>query len=127
MLHEIQDALKHDILLIDEPESSFDNIFLNNDVNILIKEISYEIPVVVVTHNNTIGASIRPDFIAYTQKKIINGAIEYSVYFGHPTNKLLRNSKGETINNIDILFNCLEAGEDAYYERKTRAYEILKN
>lgn len=28
LLHEISDALKHDLLLLDEPESSFDNIFL---------------------------------------------------------------------------------------------------
>lgn len=127
LLHEINDALKHDILLIDEPESSFDNIFLKNDVNVLIKEISNEIPVIVVTHNNTIGASIKPDFVAYTQKKINNGNIEYSVYFGHPTSKQLKNASGETIENLDILFNCLEAGEIAYYERKSRAYEILKN
>ncbi len=40
LLHEISDALKHDILMIDEPESSFDNIFLKNEVNELIKEIS---------------------------------------------------------------------------------------
>lgn len=39
LLHEINDALKHDLLLIDEPESSFDNIFLKNDVNTLIKRI----------------------------------------------------------------------------------------
>jgi Fe-S cluster assembly ATPase SufC len=127
LLHEINDALKHDILLIDEPESSFDNIFLKNDVNVLIKEISNEIPVIIVTHNNTIGASIKPDYIAYTQKIIINGSVEYSVFCGYPTSKLLKNAKGETIKNLDILFNCLEAGETTYYERKTKAYEILKN
>jgi len=127
LLHEINDALKHDILLIDEPESSFDNIFLKNDVNVLIKEISNEIPVIVVTHNNTIGASIKPDYVAYTQKKIYDGKIEYSVFFGHPMSKQLKNANGETIENLDILFNCLEAGEIAYYERKSRSYEILKN
>jgi len=127
LLHEINDALKHDLLLIDEPESSFDNIFLKNDVNVLIKEISMQIPVIVVTHNNTIGASIKPDYIAYTQKNINDGKIIYKVFFGHPTSKQLRNVNGETIENLNILFNCLEAGEEAYYERKTRAYEILKD
>jgi len=33
LLHEIGDALQYDALLIDEPESSFDNIFLKNEVN----------------------------------------------------------------------------------------------
>ena len=127
LLHEINDALKHDLLLIDEPESSFDNIFLKNDVNALIKDISKQIPVIVVTHNNTIGASIKPDYIAYTQKIIENKEVVYKVFFGHPTSKFLRNANGETIENLNILFNCLEAGETAYYERKTQAYEILKN
>jgi Fe-S cluster assembly ATPase SufC len=127
LLHEINDALKHDLLLIDEPESSFDNIFLKNEVNELIKEIAKEIPVIVVTHNSTIGASIKPDFIAYTQKTINGASVDYKVYFGHPTSKKLRNVNGETIENLDILFKCLEAGEEAYYERKTRTYEILKD
>lgn len=127
LLHEISDALKHDILLIDEPESSFDNIFLKNEVNELIKEISKEIPVIVVTHNSTIGASIKPDYLVYTTKIIENDELKYKVYFGHPMSKTLKNSDGEEIQNIDILFNCLEAGEEAYYERKLKAYEILKN
>lgn len=127
LLHEISDALKHDILLIDEPESSFDNIFLKNEVNELIKEISKEIPVIVVTHNSTIGASIKPEYLVYTTKMIENDELIYKVYFGHPMSKTLKNSDGEEIQNIDILFNCLEAGEEAYYERKLKAYEILKN
>lgn len=127
LLHEISDALKHDALLIDEPESSFDNIFLKNEVNELIKDIAKEIPVIVVTHNNTIGASIKPDFLLYTEKQIVSGEIIYKVYYGHPTSKILKCSTGEQIQNIDILFNCLEAGQEAYYERKNRSYEILKN
>ncbi len=127
LLHEISDALKHDILMIDEPESSFDNIFLKNEVNELIKEISKEIPVIVVTHNNTIGASIKPDYLLFTQKKIEESEVIYNVYYGHPLNKTLKNSQGEEIQNLDILFNCLEAGETAYYERKSKTYEILKN
>ncbi len=127
LLHEISDALKHDILLVDEPESSFDNIFLKNEVNELIKEISREIPVIVVTHNNTIGASIKPDYLLYTQKNVNSGTVEYKVYYGHPTSKTLKNADGEEIQNLDILFNCLEAGQEAYYERKNRTYEILKD
>ena len=127
LLHEISDALKHDILLIDEPESSFDNIFLKNEVNELIKEISKEIPVIVVTHNSTIGASIKPDYLLYTQKSIINNDVVHEIYYGHPTSKTLKNVSGQEIKNLDILFDCLEAGHDAYYERKERTYEILKN
>ena len=81
LLHEISDALKHDLLLIDEPESSFDNIFLKSEVNELIKEISKEIPVIVVTHNSTIGASINPNHLVFTQKTVNAGNVDYKVFF----------------------------------------------
>ena len=127
LLHEISDALKHDLLLIDEPESSFDNIFLKNEVNELIKEIAKEIPVIVVTHNSTIGASINPNHIVFTQKIVNPDNVEYKVFFGHPTSKTLKSAKGEEIKNLDVLLNCLEAGEDAYNERNKKSYEILKD
>lgn len=53
----IEDSLKQDLLLIDEPESSFDNMFLNNRINTVLQDISKRIPVFVSTHNNRIGAS----------------------------------------------------------------------
>lgn len=127
LLHEISDALKHDLLLIDEPESSFDNIFLKNEVNELIKEIAKEIPVIVVTHNSTIGASINPNHIVFTQKIVNPDNVEYKVFFGHPTSKILKSANGEEIKNLDVLLNCLEAGEDAYNERNKKSYEILKD
>ncbi|MDG3582158.1 hypothetical protein [Galbibacter pacificus] len=127
LLHEISDALKHDLLLIDEPESSFDNIFLKSEVNELIKEIAKEIPVIVVTHNSTIGASINPNHLVFTQKLVNSGNVEYKVFFGHPTSKTLKNVDGELIKNLDVLMNCLEAGEEAYNQRNTMNYEILKD
>ncbi|WP_405328097.1 histidinol-phosphatase [Leeuwenhoekiella sp. LLG6367-2.1] len=127
LLHEISDALKHDLLLIDEPESSFDNIFLKSEVNELIKEISKEITVIVVTHNSTIGASINPNHLVFTQKTVNAGNVDYKVFFGHPTSKILKSVGGETIKNLDVLLNCLEAGEDAYNQRNITNYEILKD
>lgn len=127
LLHEISDAIKHDLLLIDEPESSFDNIFLKNDVNELIRQISREIPVIVVTHNSTVGASISPNHLVFTQKIVNAGNLEFKVFFGHPTSKILRSVSGETIKNLDVLLNCLEAGPEAYHQRNTINYEILKD
>ncbi|REM39386.1 phosphotransferase, partial [Mycobacterium tuberculosis] len=57
LLQEIADAQNYDLLLIDEPESSFDNLFLKGEVNQMLKSISETMPVIVVTHNNTVGAS----------------------------------------------------------------------
>lgn len=126
LLNEIKDALKHDILLIDEPESSFDNLFLKNEVNILIKELSQQIPVVLVTHNNTVGASIKPDYILYTKREFVNDNIEYKIYIGYPSDKKLININGEEIENYTALIECLEAGETSYNERRMDIYEILK-
>jgi ABC-type phosphate transport system ATPase subunit len=127
LLHEINDALKHNMLLIDEPESSFDNIFLKNEVNELLRDISKSIPVIIVTHNSTVGASIKPNFIACTKREIVDGEIEYKTFSGFPSDKQLKSVDGETIDNFEIMLNCLEAGQDEYNRRRNEAYEILKN
>lgn len=126
LLEKIQDARKYDMLLIDEPESSFDNLFLKNEVNELIKDISKELPVVIVTHNNTIGASIKPDYILYTKKEIINRKPVFKIFSGSPTSTVLRNRDGEEMSNFYIMLNCLEAGQEAYQERG-KCYETLQN
>jgi ABC-type oligopeptide transport system ATPase subunit len=127
LLHEISDALKHDLLLLDEPESSFDNLFLKNEVNELIKDIAQSIPVIVVTHNSTVGASIKPDYILYTERSLTAKGVEYVTYSGHPSDKVLISVDGKTISNFKVMLNCLEAGSETYNERRTKSYEILKN
>jgi len=127
LLNEIEDALKHNILLIDEPESSFDNLFLKGEVNKLIKDLSTKIPVVIVTHNNTVGASIKPDYILYTKREIVGTDIEYKLYSGYPSDKILKDSDGNEIENYHVVMSCLEAGNDAYNERRSDVYEILKD
>lgn len=127
LLQEINDALQYDMLLIDEPESSFDNLFLKNNVNELIKNISKTIPVVLVTHNNTVGASIKPDYIIYTKKKVEKDkGVKYQIFFGYPTAHQLKSLDGEIMSNHDIILNCLEAGKSAYRERG-ESYEMLQN
>lgn len=126
LLQEINDAQNHDILLIDEPESSFDNIFLNSDVNQIIREISATMPVVVVTHNSTVGASAGADFLLYTCKTFEDGRVVYRRYYGHPTDKSLQSLDGKTISNHEITLNSLEAGSDTY-DRRRKGYEAIKD
>lgn len=125
-LSKVKDAMTHDILIIDEPESSFDNIFLKEEVNTLIKEMSQTMPVIVSTHNSTIGGSIKPDYILYTEKSVVDGYVVYKVYEGRPDSKLLKTPSGDSINNYIITMNSLEAGEAAYNNRK-QGYDLLKN
>lgn len=127
LIHEIQDATKYDMLLIDEPESSFDNLFLKKEINTIIKDISNLMPVVVITHNNTVGASIKPNYVAITVKSLEGTDFKYRVYTGYPSDKELVSSDGKKIKNFDAIINCLEAGIDAYNERKDQTYDILKD
>ena len=127
LLQKINEASNYDMLIIDEPESSFDNLFLKNKVNKIIKDISENMPVIIVTHNSTVGASIKPDFLIHT-KRFITDEKEaiYKVYYGHPNDKELHTIHGEVINNANVTMDCLEAGEDAYNERRSN-YDLLKN
>lgn len=126
LLQEIADAQNYDILLIDEPESSFDNLFLRSDVNQILRKISESMPVVVVTHNSTVGASVGADYLLYARKDFENGQNVYRIFSGYPTDKKLVSLDGKTINSHDIVMNSLEAGEDAYDTRR-QGYEAIKN
>lgn len=127
LLQEINDAYQYDMLLVDEPESSFDNIFLRNKVNQMLKEISKEMPVIIVTHNSTVGASIKPDFLIHTRRVInTNKEISYEIYYGNPSSKNLKSNDGKEIKNIQATMDCLEAGETAYLERG-KEYEMLRD
>jgi len=126
LLQHIRDAQNYDILLIDEPESSFDNLFLKSDVNQLLKDISLTMPVVVVTHNNTVGASIGADYILYAKKEVEDGKPHYRLYSGRPSDKALSAVDGRSIETHTVVMDSLEAGVDAYEHRKTR-YENIKD
>lgn len=127
LLQELSDGAKNSILILDEPESSFDNIFLKDGVDSLLKEISKSIPVVIATHNNTIGISVHPDYLIYACKEIqADGKIKYHLYSGYPSNSELIDLEGNSISCKSVLLDCLEAGEEAYMDRRT-SYEILNS
>lgn len=126
LLDEIEGAADHDMLLIDEPESSFDNTFLKDDVNSIIKEMSQKMPVVVVTHNNTVGMTIKPEYLLCTRKEIEDSEIVWRTYSGYPTSKSLYSPDGAEVTTLDVLLGNLEAGSTAYEERR-QSYENLRN
>lgn len=126
LLQEIADAQNYDMLLIDEPESSFDNLFLRGEVNSLIREMAKTMPVVIVTHNSTVGASVLPDFVVYTKRNIDGTRVSYTHFSGQPHSNYLISPTGEKMRNFEVLMNCLEAGFEAYSERRD-AYEVLKD
>ncbi|ELV8652516.1 phosphotransferase, partial [Vibrio vulnificus] len=80
----------------------------------------------VVTHNNTVGASIEPDYILYTSKTMNNNVLLYDVYSGLPTDKYLKTIDGKEIENYNIQIDSLEAGQKPYQNRG-EDYANLKN
>jgi hypothetical protein len=83
-------------------------------------------PVVVVTHNSTVGASVGADYLLYASKEIENGKVAYRLYSGHPTDLILHAADGKTIKTHEITLNSLEAGCDAYESRR-QTYEAIKD
>lgn len=126
LLAELEDSFKYDIVLIDEPESSFDNEFIKNNVIKSIKEISKKSTVFVVTHNNTIGLLLEPDNIIYTEKEMTEEGDKYYVYTGNLTSKNLKSICGKEKDNYLLLMESMEAGEDAYTRRRN-IYEAIKD
>lgn len=123
LLKELDDAKNYDILLLDEPESSFDNPYIKENINTLIKDISNKTPVFVVTHNNTLGISNKADKIIYTMYN--DKEHKYEVYVGNFTDTMLIDKDGKKIKTYDAIVSCMEAGVDAYEER-SKIYENLK-
>jgi hypothetical protein len=119
---ELEDANKYDMIFIDEPEPSFDNLFLKENIIGKISEISKKTTTFISTHNNSVGISIKPDKIIYTRVK--DG--DYDVFTGTLTSGNLKSVKGEELSNFSAILDVMEAGPDAYKERG-EIYENFKN
>lgn len=126
LLSKLKNSQKYELILIDEPESSFDNIFLKSNVIQIIKDLSLKSTVFIVTHNNNLGVLIKPNRLIYTEKQITSMGVEYKIYSGKYDAKELETTKGEKTSNYKALLNTMEAGEIAYDERK-KIYETIKN
>lgn len=122
LLEELIDAYKYDILLIDEPESSFDNIFLKENIIKCIKDLSLKTTIFLVTHNNTLGMLMNPDCIIYTENK----DNVFSVYTGKMTSEVFTSVSGDTVSSYEVLMDTMEAGIDAYNERRN-IYDAIKS
>lgn len=113
LIHKISEAAGKDIVLIDEPESSFDNPFLNSDVIKMLNDVAEHSTVFLVTHNNSLGVSLKPDCIIYTVKS----PDSYRVYSGKLSSKNLADISGNTCSREEALLWTMEAGRDAYLDR----------
>jgi hypothetical protein len=83
-------------------------------------------PIVVVTHNNTVGASIGADYLLFATKDLSAGEPTYRLFSGYPTDKTLKCIDGTSIKSHTTLMDALEAGEDTY-QMRSKAYEAVKD
>lgn len=107
-------AASHDIVLIDEPESSFDNPFLNELIALELKKISERATVFIATHNNVLGVSIKPDGLVYTD--VSNG--EHRIFTCDSGDQDMVASDGTSIKRSNVLMRLMEAGNEAYEGRR---------
>ena len=111
---ELERASNHDIVLIDEPESSFDNPFLNEEIAGKLKQISKKATVFIATHNNVLGVSIKPDGIVFTDVE----DDKHRVFTCDSGDEFMTSSDGKTIKRSDVLLKLMEAGPEAYAGRR---------
>lgn len=122
LLREIKGSEQYDILLLDEPEASFDNPFIKDYIIDIIKDISQKTTVFITTHNNSLGVLINPNKLIYTS----NDEDEFKVYTGEFGSENLTTVNGDSIISYDTIMEVMEAGTDAYDERR-QIYESFKN
>jgi energy-coupling factor transporter ATP-binding protein EcfA2 len=123
LLERLKEAETKDALLLDEPEGSFDNPFLNTHIIEQIRRLADKATVFMVTHNNNLGASINPDVFFYTTKEGASFDV-LSACLGDV--EFRSQSTGATKRTYDVLVDNLEAGEGAYTARRA-LYESSRN
>ena len=122
LLREIKGSESYDILLLDEPEASFDNPFIKEYIIEIIKELSNKTTVFISTHNNSLGMLMKPNKLIYTA----NEDNVFKVYTGEFGSKTLSTVNNDSIMSYDTIMEVMEAGSEAYDERRN-IYETFKN
>ena len=117
----LKEAYGKSVILIDEPESSFDNPFLSKTIAGRIRELAKSSTVVVATHNQVLGFDLKPDkvFVARYDKDIG----KYSILGGSPHDKMLTADE-HSEPTAEAMLEILEAGLPSYNNRR-EYYEEL--
>lgn len=76
----------------------------------------------LVTHNNTLGVSINPDWLIYA----VYDDGKYELFSGAMSSKTLKSSDGNIVERRDILMETMEAGWDAYEGRRIH-YDLTQD
>ena len=122
LMKRLMEAKNYRLFLFDEPEPSFDNPFIGEEVIGQLKDLAEDTTVFVVTHNNTIGASMNPDCLLYTEQS----DNEYRTYIGSLTSEKMETSDGRSVRTSDAIISTLESSSKHYNQRR-ELYGNIKN
>lgn len=122
LMKQLKEAKNYRLFLFDEPEPSFDNSFIGEEIVRQLKELAEDTTVFVVTHNNTIGASMNPDCLLYTEQS----RDKYRTYVGSLTSEKMTSSDGQIVSTSDVILSALESSNN-YYNQRKELYGIIKN
>lgn len=119
-LTRLQQAFEYPVVLIDEPESSFDNLFLDEFISERIRMLSKQSTVFVTTHNQVLGYSLKPDKIIFTEYD--SDRKSYDLYIAEQNDNVMKGTSEKQPLLKNTVMDLMEAGEDSYEERR-RYYE----
>ncbi len=123
LMMRLNEARQKNVILIDEPESSLDNAYIQTELNSALKELAKRRMVFVVTHNSTLGALLEPDYLVVTTKNEQN---EYTILTGEFSSNKISDSKLNSESSFEKFVEAMEAGIDTYH-KKEKYMEILTN
>ncbi|HHK5594705.1 hypothetical protein LGX01_05445 [Streptococcus mutans] len=122
LMMRLNEARNKPIILIDEPEASLDNAYIQTELNQSLRKLSNTSMVVVVTHNSTLGALLQPDYLVVTTK---NDNGEYTVLTGEFSSHIISDSSDLSENSYEKFVEAMESGIESY-KQKGKVYGNLK-
>lgn len=122
LMKRLKEARNYRLFLFDEPEPSFDNPFIGEEIIEQLKSLAEDTTVFVVTHNNTIGASMNPDCLLYTEQS----RDKYRTYVGSPTSEKMVAFDGQSVYTSNTILSALESS-NKYYNQRKKLYGIIKD
>ncbi|MFM1628831.1 hypothetical protein [Streptococcus mutans] len=123
LMMRLDEAKNKSIILIDEPEASLDNAYIQTELNQSLRNLSSASMVVVVTHNSTLGALLQPDYLVVTTK---NDNGEYTVLTGEFSSHVVSDNSDLSENSYEKFVEAMESGIKSY-KQKGEVYGSLKN
>lgn len=123
LMMKLDDAKRDDIVLVDEPEGSLDNVFIKDKLIPKLHELAENTPVIVITHNSTLGTLLNPDRLMIAKFDLENR--KHQLLTGDFLAGKVADASGHETQSYEDFVEAMEAGIKTYQE-KGEKYENLR-